>query len=96
MNPKGFEWYGGNSNKNLERHGVTDRECEELFFDSQLLVYDDKKHSKEEDRYYALGETISGRRLFVVFAVRNEKIRVISGRDMNRKERVEYEKGEKE
>ncbi len=71
-------------------------ECEELFFDPRLLVYYDKGHSRKENRYYALGNTFAERKLFVVYTLRGEKARVISARDMNKKERKEHEKGEKD
>jgi uncharacterized DUF497 family protein len=47
----------------------------------------DEKHSQKETRFFALGHTDSGRLLFVVFTIRNNLIRVISARNMNRKER---------
>jgi len=92
MGPKEFEWDRGNINKNLDKHGVTDQECEEVFFDTELLAYYDRGHSVKEDRYYALGKTLAGRGLFVVFTIRENKIRVISARDMSKKERKVYEK----
>jgi len=76
---------------NWEKHAVTASECEQIFFNHPLVSGKDLKHSKQEYRYYALGHTDSGRHLFVVFAIRNRLIRVISARDMNRKERKVYE-----
>ena len=87
----GFEWDEGNFIKNWEKHGVTASECEQIFFNRPFVSRTDLKHSKKESRYYALGHTDDGRRLFVVFAIRNRLIRVISARDMNRKERKVYE-----
>ncbi|HYA07899.1 MAG TPA: BrnT family toxin [Xanthobacteraceae bacterium] len=57
------------------------------------MVADDVKHSQAEARYHALAKTIDGRRLHVTFTLRanRTKIRVISARDMNRKEREIYE-----
>lgn len=92
MDVKGFDWNKGNTEKNWKRHKVTDKECEEVFFDFRLLVYYDKVHSATENRYYALGSTLAGRKLFIVYTLRGEKIRVISARDMNGKEREEYER----
>lgn len=87
----GFDWDDGNSNKNLEKHGVSRSEQEQVFTNQPLLLRFDEKHSKEEVRYFALGKTNNERRLFVVFTIREDKIRVISARDMNRKERGVYE-----
>ncbi len=88
----GFEWDKGNREKNWIRHQVTNSECEEFFFNIPLLVENDEKHSISENRYYVLGRTHQNRMLFVSFTIRNERIRVISARDMNRKERKIYEK----
>jgi len=87
----GFEWDEGNSEKNWLRHRVSRAECEQVFFHRPLVVYHDSKHSRSEERHYALGQTDSGRRLFMVFTVRDGLIRVISARDMNRRERGIYE-----
>jgi hypothetical protein len=87
---EGFDWDQGNIEKNWERHKVGFIECEEVFFDRPLVVAEDTSHSKSEGLYYALGRTNDDRRLFVVFRIRNNKIRIISARDMNRKERRVY------
>ena len=92
----GFEWDDGNSQKIWTKHHVTPSECEQIFFHRPLVVTDDAKHSQKEHRYYALGQTDGGRLLFAVFAVRRNLIRVISARDMNRKERKVYESYEEE
>ena len=87
----GFDWDEGNIFKNWEKHRVSAAECEQVFFNLPMVVVPDEKHSHEEVRFYALGQTDSKRLLFVVFAVRNKLIRVISARDMNRNERKVYE-----
>jgi len=88
----GFEWDEGNSRKN-EQHGVSMAEAEQTFFSSLLLVLPDPRHSEAELRFHALGKTNEGRRLHITFALRDagQFIRVISARDMHRKERVIYE-----
>ena len=87
---KDFEWDEGNSAKNEAKHGVTDRESEEIFFNKPLVVTRSSKG--KEIRYVALGKTYGSRLLTVVFTVRTNKIRVISGRPMSRNERNVYEK----
>lgn len=87
---EGFDWDVGNSDKNWNKHGVSTAECEELFFNQPLVVAEDVAHSREEDRFYALGHADGGRMLFVVFTLRGALIRVISARDMSRKERKVY------
>jgi len=92
----GFEWDDANAQKNWEQHRVTPYEAEDVFFNEPLVVRSDIRHSKNEKRYYALGQTNGGRYLFVAFTVRRSLLRVISVRDMNRKERDAYAKHEKE
>ena len=88
----GFDWDDGNSRKN-DKHGVTAAEAEQVFFNDPLLVLADSAHSQSEPRHHALGKTDGGRRLHITFTLRldNSKIRVISARDMHRKERGIYE-----
>lgn len=86
----GFDWDEGNEGKNWEKHGVSDPECEEVFFNDPMLARADPEHSAGEPRYVALGRTDAGRRLFVAFTIRRDLIRVISARDMTRKERRKY------
>jgi uncharacterized DUF497 family protein len=92
----GFEWDEDNAHKNWERHHVTPEEAEDLFFNEPLVVRSDTRHARQEKRYYALGQTSAGRRLFVAFTIRRSLLRVISVRDMNRKENEIYAKREKE
>ena len=88
----GFEWDAGNARKN-EKHGVTAAEAEQVFFNQPLLLLEDVKHSLEEPRFHALGHTHDGRLLHITFTLREAGtlIRVISARDMHRKERASYE-----
>jgi hypothetical protein len=91
----GFDWDKGNINKNRMKHNVTSSECEQIFFNQPLLIQNAVLHSKTEKRFCALGKTDRNRRLFIAFTVRNDLIRVISARDMSRKERRIYESAEK-
>jgi len=87
---EGFQWDEGNSQKNWEKHKVIRMECEQVFFNKPYIISDDKKHSNKEKRWFALGRTDSGRTLFLVFTIRNNLVRIISARDMNKKEREIY------
>jgi uncharacterized DUF497 family protein len=86
----GFDWDEGNIDKNWYLHQVTDRECEEVFFNLPFIVAPDSKHSQQENRQIALGRTDIDRWLFVSFIIRNHLIRIISARDMNQKETKKY------
>lgn len=90
----GFDWDESNAAKNWERHRVTPDEAEDVFFHEPLVVRSDTGHSSREKRYLALGQTSRGRLLFVAFTVRRKLIRVISARDMNRKETEVYRRHE--
>jgi uncharacterized DUF497 family protein len=87
----GFHWDDGNLEKNWELHRVSFWEAEEIFFNEPLVIKADREHSKQEARYLALGKTDSGRLLFVTFTTRRSLIRVISARDMTRREVRTYE-----
>jgi uncharacterized DUF497 family protein len=89
---EGFDWDDGNARKNLDKHDVSQAEAEQVFASEPLLA-DDVKHSQAEPRFQALGKTIEGRFLHVTFTLRSDdrKIRVISARDMHRKERAIYD-----
>jgi uncharacterized protein len=89
----GFDWDEANAIKNWERHHVT---AEDIFFRDPLVIRGDVQHSKKEKRYYALGQTATGRLLFVAFTIRGKLIRVISARNMNTRESEIYERLEKE
>ena len=89
----GFDWDSGNTRKN-DKHGVLMAEAEQVFFNAPLLVLADWEHSSREQRFHALGISDSARKLHITFTLRDadQQIRVISVRDMHRKERVVYEK----
>jgi len=89
---KGFIWDKGNTNKNWLKHKVKNSECEEIFFDEEKIILRDVLHSKKEKRFIILGKTRKNRLLFVVFTKRDNKIRIISARSINKKEKKLYEK----
>lgn len=88
----GFDWDAGNARKN-EKHGVSAAEAEQVFFNAPLLLLEDGAHSLQELRFHALGHTDSDRALHITFTLRQggALIRVISARDMHRKERAFYD-----
>lgn len=87
---EGFQWDDGNSAKIWKKHQVAIIECEEIFLNRPFIVAPDEEHSVSEERFYALGCTEAGRLLFAAFTIRGNFIRVISARDMSRKERKLY------
>ncbi len=86
----GFQWNEGNSEKNWDKHKVSRNECEQAFLNLPIVIADDTKHSSDENRWFILGQTDTDRLLFIVFTIRQKLIRVISARNMNKKEREIY------
>ncbi len=87
-----FEWDEGNKEKNLKKHKIHYKEIEEVFFNRPIKIFSDTKHSQKEKRFMAYGKTNKDDKLTVIFTVRKKKLRVISARKQNKKERSIYEK----
>lgn len=87
----GFDWDDGNRGKSWRRHGVRDSEAEEVFSEAPLLIAPDVGHSQSEDRFLALGRTRTRRRLLVAFTIREDRLRIVSARDMSRGERRSHD-----
>jgi uncharacterized DUF497 family protein len=89
----GFDWDDGNIRKSADKHDVSQAEAESIFFNDPLIVLGDAKHSETEQRFNALGKTAQSRLLHITFTLRQNgtMVRVISARDMHRKERKAYE-----
>lgn len=85
-----FVWDKGNLGKN-KKHHVEDKEAEEAFLDERKKTFKDKLHSGGEERFRVVGKTKKGRLLFVAFTIRKNKIRIISARNINKKEVYLYE-----
>lgn len=85
-----FQWDEGNGLKSFVKHGITSEQSEQVFFHPYVLK-PDKRHSALEDRLNLIGKTDSGKVLFMSFTVRNNKIRIISARSADKKERKVYE-----
>ena len=56
----GFDWDAGNERKSVDKHGVSQTEAEQAFFNQPLLVLEDERHSADESRFHALGRTEAG------------------------------------
>ena len=90
---EGFDWDKGNIEKNLIKHGISCRESEEIFLDMNAAYREDNKHSLKEQRYAIIGKSFSNRILIVFFTIRKNKIRIISVRGVNKKEKILYLQG---
>ena len=91
-----FEWDEWNNIKSWIKHRVSTKEQEEAFLTKGKILIEDKKHSQREKRFLLYSITKKGRRLIIAFTIRTigkqQKIRPISARAMNRKEAKLYEK----
>lgn len=88
--PVEFDWDEWNITKNLKKHRVVPDEMEQIFTDPQKRIFRDIFHSRKEDRYIVIGTTDKHRVLYAVFTLRKNRVRIISARDLNRKERNLY------
>lgn len=89
--PLEFHWDKGNIDKN-KKHNVENNEVEEPFFDRKRVIFKDILHSEKEDRFILIGKTKKKRLLYMVFTMRGKKVRIISSRDVNKREVQMYEK----
>ena len=87
------EWDLGKAEKNLRKHGVSFEEAQTVFADPLSAVVNDPDHSEREQRMLLLGQSTAGRLLVVSFAERGERIRIISARQADPRERRSYEQG---
>ena len=88
---EGFDWDEANELKNWEKHSVKKTESEQIFFNMPIVV-SETYCTTDSDRFLALGKTNDGRLLTIIFTIRKKKlIRIISARDMSRKERKIYD-----
>ena len=87
----GFDWDEGNIYKNEQKHGLSYKTIEEVFFNEPLLVVEDFSHSRDACRCVAFGHDKKQTKIMVVFVQRDNLIRVISAREMTKKEKNFYE-----
>jgi uncharacterized DUF497 family protein len=88
-----FDWDDGNREK-CQKHGISIQQIEALLAGSPRIA-PDLAHSRQEDRFIAVGQTIEGRHLLVAFTIRSvdgtRRIRPVSARYMHAKERQAYD-----
>ena len=90
-----FEWDEHKNQVNRKKHGVWFEEAQQVFDDSNAIMFFDHDHSKNEDRFILLGLSASVRVLVVVYCERHKGklVRIISARKATKKEIKRYEKG---
>ena len=87
-----FEWDPKKAAGNAAKHGVTFEEAKTVFFDDDALVIPDPDHSKEEERFIIMGQSVEPRMLVVVHCFRKSgsSIRIISARKAGTREQKTY------
>ena len=90
-----FVWDIPKAIANFEKHGVPFEEAATVFGDANGLDGDDAEHSTHERRRQRIGQSVTGRILFVVYTIRRtrdekETIRIINARQASRREREAY------
>ncbi|HEX8267232.1 MAG TPA: BrnT family toxin [Pyrinomonadaceae bacterium] len=88
-----FDWDAEKEESNLKKHGVTFDEARTVFDDLFYVDLYDPAHSENEHRFLIVGESNQKRLLIVSYTERNEKVRIISARELTPKERRNYEQG---
>ncbi len=86
-----FEWHPLKAAENLKKHKVSFEEAMTIFGDKRHLEVPDCEHSLDEMRYLAIGRSVKGRILTLIFTERGTKLRLISARLAEPWERREYE-----
>jgi len=86
-----FEWDNGKAARNFEKHRVAFTEAATVFDDTLGITIYDPDHSKDEERYIAIGRAYQGRLLMVAHTDRGDRIRIISARELTKAERKAYE-----
>jgi uncharacterized DUF497 family protein len=88
-----FEWDKEKAASNLKKHSVSFEEAETVWQDYFYIDLFDDAHSIEENRFIIIGESNKNRFLIVSYTERENKIRIISARELTSKERKDYEHG---
>jgi len=86
-----FIWDPNKAESNVRRHGVSFHEAATVFGDPLSTTVPDPDHSIEEERYIIIGTSHRGRLLIVAHAEQGNRIRIISARELTRRERRQYE-----
>jgi hypothetical protein len=89
-----FEWDPAKAAANLQRHGVSFEEATTVFGDRLARTYADPDHSDPADeRALTFGRSQAGRALVASHCERRGRTRIISAREMTRREKRDYEEG---
>ncbi len=85
-----FEWDENKNSSSLEKHGIDFDLAVQVFDDPNLLVLEDTRKDYGEVRTINIGLVENELLLTTVSTDRQNKIRIISARKANKKERQRY------
>lgn len=83
-----FEWDQQKNNTNFEKHGLRFEDVS-LVFDGCTVTFEDDRNDYGEVRYITLGE-LEKRVVILVHTIRGTRIRIISMRKANEREKKIY------
>ena len=86
-----FEWDPAKAEINRKKHRVEFSEATSVFADTFSITFADPDHSDDEVRFITMGMSDQGRLLIVSHTDRDDRLRLISSRIANRRERKTYE-----
>lgn len=86
-----FEWDTFKAQSNAEKHGISFAEAMTVFGDPLEVTIPDPDHSEGEHRFLSLGQSDRNRLLVVSYTEREGRIRLISAREAEPRERKVYE-----
>ncbi len=83
-----FEWDFRKAVANLRKHGVDFADAATVLYDDRAITIADER--SDEERFVTIGMNALGRVLVVVYAWREERLRLISARKATARERRQY------
>ena len=86
-----FEWDLRKAETNFKKHGVRFSESLPVFEDDYAITITDDESDPDERRFVSMGVGVKGRVLVVVYSYRGSRIRIISARLADARERSQYE-----
>jgi uncharacterized DUF497 family protein len=86
-----FDWHSRKAESNLKWHGVSFEEAATVFEDPLADIQPDIVHSVDEARFVAIGTSVQGNLLVVIFTELTDTIHIISAREPTPRERRHYE-----
>jgi uncharacterized protein len=86
-----FDWNPTKAKTNIINHQVSFQEAATVFDDPLSVTFSDPAHSIDEERLIIIGQSKSGRLLFVSHTDRDNDTRIISAREVTRQEKPIYQ-----